>query len=77
MRTPGEWMGWTLVILGGLLALAGGVLLLMGHLAGRLPLDVVYRSERVTVWIPIGTSLLLSLVLTIILNVVFWILSRR
>lgn len=38
---------------------------------GRLPGDVVWRRENVTVYIPLGLMILLSLLLTLILNLFF------
>jgi hypothetical protein len=40
---------------------------------GRLPGDIVYRRENVTIYIPLATSLLLSLVLTLVL----WAIRKR
>ena len=59
-------MGKILVVAG--LALAGvGALLMLGVPLGRLPGDIVYRRGSVTVYVPLATSLLLSLVLTVVL----------
>jgi hypothetical protein len=40
---------------------------------GRLPGDILYRRENVTIYIPLATSLLLSLVLTLVL----WAVRKR
>ena len=58
--------GLTLALIGGLILLAGRVPLL-GWL-GRLPGDIVVRRGPVTVYLPLITSILLSVVLTIVLN---------
>ena len=51
------------------LALIGGALLLAAKLGiGRLPGDVVVRRGNFTLYAPIGLMLLLSLVLTLVLN---------
>ena len=53
------------------LLLAGFGLLLMlleSSPLGRLPGDIVWRRGPVTVFLPLASSLLLSLVLTIVLN---------
>jgi hypothetical protein len=39
---------------------------------GRLPGDIRYKSDNVTLYVPIATSILLSIVLTLIL----WIIGR-
>lgn len=43
---------------------------------GRLPGDIRLGDDRVTVYIPIATSILLSIVLTAVLGLVSW-LGRR
>lgn len=40
---------------------------------GRLPGDMVFRGKHTTFYFPLATSLLLSLALTLIL----WVLGRR
>jgi len=63
------------LVVGGILALLG-LLLLLGPklpLLGRLPLDFHYRRDNVSFYFPLGTSILLSLVLTL----VFSLLNRR
>jgi hypothetical protein len=62
---------------GALLAVAGIVLLLAdrfpGLRIGRLPGDVAVERERWRFYFPLGTSLLVSVVLTLLL----WIFGRR
>lgn len=59
-------MGTILVVVG--LALAAvGALLMLGLPLGRLPGDIVYRLGNLTVYAPIGTSVLLSVGLTVLL----------
>ncbi|MBI2324751.1 MAG: DUF2905 domain-containing protein [Chloroflexi bacterium] len=43
---------------------------------GRLPGDIRLGDDRVTVYVPIATSILLSIVLTVVLGLVSW-LGRR
>jgi hypothetical protein len=61
-------MGRVLIVLGIALAVLGG-LFLLAQRAGlpRLPGDFVFRRGGLTVFLPLGTSLLLSLLLTLIL----------
>ncbi len=65
-----ENMGRWLAFLGGGLLLLGLVLMLIGKLAGpgRLPGDIVIQRSNLTVYIPLGTMLVLSLLLTLVLN---------
>ncbi|MGH2626807.1 MAG: DUF2905 domain-containing protein [Anaerolineales bacterium] len=63
---------WLLVIGLGITAI-GAVLWLAGRLGlplGRLPGDLRFESGGVTCFVPLATSLLLSLALTLILNVI-------
>ena len=59
-----------LVKFGLMLLLAGGVVYLLGRLGisfGQLPGDFAWRRKNVSVYFPLGTSILLSLLLTLIL----------
>jgi hypothetical protein len=67
-----ETLGKTLIVLALLLALVGAVFLLFSRLGiERLPGDLVYRRRNVTVYVPLGTMIIVSLILTILLNL-FW-----
>jgi hypothetical protein len=55
-----------LAILGVLLVLAGRI-----PFIGRLPGDIVYQRGNFTLYIPLMTMLILSLLLTILLNLLF------
>jgi hypothetical protein len=67
-------LGRMLLIVGGVLLLAGLVFLVAGRLGvGRLPGDFVIRRGNVSCFFPVATSILLSLLLTLVM----WILSRR
>jgi len=66
-------MGKVLLVLGGLLAAAGAVLLLLGktHLPiGRLPGDFLVRGKNTTFYFPLATSVILSVVLSVVLYLV-------
>jgi hypothetical protein len=68
-------LGRLFVGLGLVLLVAGGLLLLLGRTGiplGRLPGDISYKSKNFSVYFPLGTSILLS----ILLSVVFYLLSR-
>ena len=68
-------LGRLLIGLGIVLLIAGGVLLLLGRTGiplGRLPGDISYRGKNLSVYFPLGTSVLLS----ILLSLVFYLLSR-
>ena len=59
-----------LIIFGIVLVALGGVLLLAGKLPwlGRLPGDFAFKGKRVTFYFPLTTSIILSIVLTVLLN---------
>ena len=55
----------------GVLVVVVGALVYLGALAwfGHLPGDVRFESDRVRVYVPFASMLLISLVLTLLLNV--------
>jgi len=63
-------LGRVLVILGVVLLVVGILLMVAGRipLLGRLPGDIVYRRGNFTFYLPIVTSLLLSLILTVVFS---------
>jgi hypothetical protein len=68
-------LGRTLLILGLLLALAGGIILGLHRLnspLGRLPGDLSWRGRGWSVSFPIATSVLISVLLSLIL----WVVGR-
>ena len=62
-------VGRILVVFGVLLVVIGGALMLFGRF--HLPGDLTFRSGSTTVYIPLATSVILSIVATIVLNLVF------
>ena len=54
---------------GVLLVVIGGALMLFGRF--HLPGDLTFRTGNTTIYIPIATSIVVSIVATIILNLVF------
>jgi len=68
-------LGKTILGLGLLIVAVGAVVMLAARFGiplGRLPGDVAYRGKHVSVFFPIGTSILLSIVLSLI----FYLISR-
>ncbi|MGH7326269.1 MAG: DUF2905 domain-containing protein [Candidatus Rokuibacteriota bacterium] len=68
-------IGKFLLVFGLVIAAAGAVLVFAGRVPwiGRLPGDIYIERGNWTFYFPLATSLLLSVVLT----VVFWLLGRR
>ncbi len=66
-----ESMGKLLLIGAAILGAAGLVILLAGRLGlGRLPGDIFIQRENVTFYFPLATMLIISVILTIIANLV-------
>jgi len=62
-------VGRMLLVFGVLLVVIGGALMLFGRF--HLPGDFTFRSGSVTVYVPLATSIILSIVATLVLNLVF------
>jgi hypothetical protein len=64
-----ESTGKLILLLGLGLLVIGGVIYLIGRLGmGPLPGDIAIRRGNLRIFIPIGTSILLSIVLTLLIN---------
>lgn len=61
-----------LMILGGSIFLLGLVLSVAGRLPwlGNLPGDIVVKRDNFTLFAPLGTMIVLSVLLTLVLNIV-------
>lgn len=68
-------LGRILVVLGVVIAVVGVALILFQRVPwlGRLPGDIHVQRGNWTFYFPLGTSILLSLVLTLVL----WLIGRR
>jgi len=66
-----DGIGRLLIVGGVVLAVVGLILVIAPNIPflGRLPGDIRWEGENVKVFAPIGTMLLISLILTILLNV--------
>ena len=62
-------VGRLLLVLGVILVVLGGALMLFGRF--HLPGDFTFRSGNAVIYIPLATSIILSIVATIVLNLVF------
>jgi len=70
-----QHIGKLLIISGIVIIAVGGLLLLSGKLPwiGKLPGDIIIQKKNFTFYFPLATSILLSLILTLI----FWILRKK
>ena len=65
--------GRILVALGVALVVIGGIVMLLGRTGmplGRLPGDFLYRGKNTTLYFPLASSILISIVLSIVLFLV-------
>jgi len=65
--------GKLLAVLGGVLLAVGIVFMVLGKTnlpIGRLPGDIIYRGKNTTVYFPLATSILLSVVLTAVMYLI-------
>jgi hypothetical protein len=68
-------LGKLLIVVGAMLVVAGVVVMLLGRAhfpLGRLPGDFLYRGKNTTVYFPLATSIVVS----VVLSVVLWLVSR-
>ena len=70
----GKWM----LVIGLVIAAVGGLLWLLGRIPflGSLPGDIRIQNGNFGCFIPLGTMILLSLLLTVVLNVVARLLNK-
>lgn len=71
--TPLATMGKMIILLGIFLVIIGGILLLFGKIPGfgKLPGDIFVQKGNFTFYFPVVTSILLSILLTLVLNLFF------
>jgi hypothetical protein len=71
-------LGRALTLFGALIALVGLVILAMGHVAGSggLPGDITIKRNGLTCVFPVVTSVILSILLTLGLNLLARICNR-
>lgn len=65
--------GKLLIILGLIFIILGIIIYFSGKIPyiGRLPGDIYIKKDRVTFYFPIVTSIILSIIITLILNIFF------
>ena len=65
-------LGKMLIAMGLLIAAVGFLLIIAGKLNipfGKLPGDITYQKKNLTVFAPLGTMIVVSVILTLILNI--------
>lgn len=65
-------VGRTLMLLGGVIFIVGALISLSGRVPwlGNLPGDVVVKRDNFTLIAPLGSMLVISLLLTLVLNLI-------
>lgn len=68
-----ESLGRMLIYIGIVMVLVGAFFILVAKVPwfGKLPGDIVFRREGLTIYIPLATMILVSLILTLLLNIVW------
>ena len=72
-------IGRYIILFGVVLIIIGGLVLLAGRLnlpLGRLPGDFHFGNDKASVYMPCATSILLSILLTVFLNVIVRFINK-
>ncbi len=70
-----QHIGRFLILLGLIISAVGALLLLTGKFPwlGKLPGDILIQKKNFTLYFPLATSIIISLIITLI----FWIFGRK
>jgi len=70
-----QHIGRFLIILGLIISIIGALFLLSGRIPwiGKLPGDILIQKKHFTFYFPLATSIIISVILTLL----FWILGRK
>jgi len=73
-----EELGKVLLITGGIIMLLGLLLVFHQHIPffSKLPDDIIIRKEGFSIYFPLLTFLIVSIVLTIIVNLILFFLNK-
>lgn len=66
-------MGRLLIGVGIAVVVVGVIVLALEHMGlgpGKMPGDFAYRGRRVQIWFPLGTSIVLSILLSLVLYLI-------
>jgi hypothetical protein len=71
-------MGKILLIAGGIIIVVGLLLTFSNHIPflGKLPGDIVIKKENFTFYFPLVSFLLISIILTVIINVILRLINK-
>jgi len=73
-----EGIGKILILLGTFIIVLGVLFLFWGKIPflGRLPGDIAIENKKFGFFFPLATCLLISAVVTVILNLILWLLHK-
>ena len=73
-----EGLGKILLIVGGIIVILGLILIFSQHIPflGKLPGDIFVKKEGFSFYFPIVTLLILSILVTIIVNIILHFLNK-
>lgn len=73
-----EQVGKFLIAIAVIIGITGILIFLIGKGLGlsKLPGDIFIKRDGWGIFFPIATSILISLVLTVVLNVILWLMRR-
>ena len=73
-----ESIGRILLIVGGVIIILGLVLVFSNHIPflGKLPGDIVIKKENFSFYFPVVTFIIISVILTIIVNVILHFINK-
>lgn len=64
-------IGVIFILFGLVLLFVGALFYFIGHAGFKMPFDIVVRGKNFVFYFPLGTSILISIILTIILSLIF------
>ena len=73
-----EGIGRVILIVG-ILMVVLGLIIIFGTrvpLLGKLPGDILIKKDSFTLYFPVATLLLLSVVLTLVINFILWFIGK-
>lgn len=72
-------LGRLLLLIGGAIVVLGAILVVVGRAPffGRLPGDIAFRRGNTSFYFPIVTCLVLSVALTVVVNLLLLLFRRR
>jgi hypothetical protein len=73
-----EGLGKILLIIGGIIVVLGLIFIFSPHIPflGKLPGDIMVKKNGVSFYFPLVTMLIISILITIIVNVILYFLRK-